>query len=324
MRRKRDAEEEALENEISDLGLDVYPRVVLASDGLEALPVVVQSFGIGGLAANVAVFGWPENPDESRRILFVRSLRDVSRHGVNIVAMSSDEQRWAAMNTRETSKKRIDVWWNDDDSSRLALLAAYLFTRTESWDKAKIRILAAVTNENRDDVYSRVESMLDDARIPADVLCLVNPDHDAIVATCADAALVFMTMRIKKAHALDPTGGDLDTLLRRLPLTAAVLAGETVDLLAGPESGRHQARTEAEEAVDEATARLVALSDRGDQIDEKIKAAAAQLFNDLSSDYVPLAELEKEREALRRRVLKARARVDSAQSELDSINGDRS
>jgi len=324
MRRTRDREEEALKSEIDELGLDVYPRVILAADGLEALPVVAQSFGIGGLAANVAVFGWPENPDKSRRVLFVRSLRDVSRHGVNIVAMSSDEQRWAAMSTRKASNKRIDVWWNGDDSSRLALLAAYLFTRTASWDKARIRILASVGDENAEDVLARVEAMLDEARIPADVLCLMNPDHDAIVATCADAALVFMTMRISKDHALDPMGGDLDSLLRRLPLTAAVLAGESVDLLAGPESGRHQARTEAEEAVEEATARLGALTDRADQIDEQIKAAAAQLFNDLSSDYVPLAGLEKQREALRRRVLKARARVESAQSELDSIIEDHS
>jgi hypothetical protein len=152
----------------------------------------------------------------------------------------------------------------------------------------------------------------------------MNPDHDTIVATCADAALVFVTMRISKDHALDPMGGDLDSLLRRLPLTAAVLASESVDLLAGPESGRHQARSEAEESVEEAIARLSALSDRTGQLDEEIKAAAAQLLNDPSGDDAPLSDLEEQREALRRRLLKARARVEGAQSELDSINGDRS
>ena len=31
------------------------------------LPVVVQAFGVGGIATNVALFGWPENPGEERR-----------------------------------------------------------------------------------------------------------------------------------------------------------------------------------------------------------------------------------------------------------------
>ena len=47
MRRQRDHAADELRAEIEALGLDVYSRVVLAADGMEALPVVVQSFGVG-------------------------------------------------------------------------------------------------------------------------------------------------------------------------------------------------------------------------------------------------------------------------------------
>lgn len=322
MRRERDQEQERLEREISDLGLDVYGRAVLAADGMEALPVVIQSFGIGGLGANTALFGWPENAEQERRLLYVRSLRDVARLGVNIVAMSSDEQRWGAMAGRDRKSRRIDVWWNDDDSSRLAVLAAYLFTRTPDWAHSAIRVLTSAPADEASAARSALSHLLTEARIPAQTTCLIDADARTIVNTCADAAIVMVPMRIHRDETLGPCGQDLDALLQRLPLTAALLAAQPVDLLAGPESGDHVTLAEAEDAVAEAETRLHTLERRLASINRDLDAAEAGLV-DGDVDAV-IEDLTRERQTVGRRTLKARARVETARTELDALIAERS
>ncbi len=321
MRRERDAAAAELRSEIDALGIDVYSRVVLAADGMEALPVVVQSFGVGGLKANTALFGWPESPDDDRRVLYVRSLRDVARLGVNVVTMSSDEQRWGALSARSKRNRRIDVWWSNDDSSRLALLTAYLFTRTSEWSRAKIRVLAAATADSVVQTRSDLKDMLAEARIEAEAVCLIDPDQAAIVNACADAALVLVTMRIRGDDTLDALGGDLDLLLRRLPMTAAVLAGEPVDLLAGPESGHHVTLAEAEEALADAKARLKTLEGRLSEATAAVDDARLWAVPDDPEDEAEIEELSRQRETVFRRTLKAQARVEAAQAEVAGIVG---
>jgi hypothetical protein len=160
--------------------------------------------------------------------------------------------------------------------------------------------------------------MLKEARIQADVVCLVNPDQAAIVNVCADATLVLVTMRIRRDETLDALGGDLDLLLRRLPMTAAILAGESFDLFAGPESGHHQSLVEAEEALQEAKARLATL-------EKKLAEASAAVDAARSSDAAEPAdrveELERSREIVLRRTIKARVRVESVQADVDALLG---
>jgi len=318
MRRERDRAEAELHEQIEKLDLDVYSRVVLAADSMEGLPVVVQSFGIGALQANTALFGWPERPNEERRIPYVRSLLDISRLGVNVVTMWSDEQRWGAMTARSKRNRRIDVWWNDDDSSRLALLAAYLFTRNSEWSRATIRVLAGAGPEGLVQRRAELAAMLQEARIEADVVCLIDPDQAAIVNACADAALVLVTMRIRGDETLDALGGDLDLLLRRLPMAAAVLAGESFDLLAGPESGHHESLTEAEEALAEAKARLATLEKKLLEATAALEVAVATDGSDPGDDF---EDLDRQREIVLRRTIKARVRVESAQADVDALLG---
>jgi amino acid transporter len=318
MRRERDLAEVELREQIEALNLDVYSRVVLAADSMEGVPVVVQSFGIGALEANTALFGWPEQPNEERRLPYVRSLLDISRLGINVVTMWSDEQRWGAMTARSGRNRRIDVWWNDDDSSRLALLTAYLFTRNSEWSHATIRVLAGAGPDDLVQRRAELATMLREARIGADVVCLVDPDQAAVVNACADAALVLVTMRIRGDETLDAFGGDLDLLLRRLPMAAAVLAGEAFDLLAGPESGHHESLTEAEEALAEAQARLATLEKKLAEASAALEAAVAAEGSDPTDNF---ENLDRQREIILRRTVKARVRVESAQAEVDAVLG---
>ncbi|HSR15492.1 MAG TPA: amino acid permease, partial [Gemmatimonadales bacterium] len=146
-RKAREAEEAALQGQIDQLGLDIHARVILAPNGMEALPTVVQSFGVGPLEANTALFGLPEQPDPDRRARYVTALQEVARFGQNVVAMSTDERRWSDMVEVPHRQRRIDVWWNDGNSSRLAAMTAYLFTRTPEWSRARIRIVAPIPGD---------------------------------------------------------------------------------------------------------------------------------------------------------------------------------
>ena len=318
MRRERDRAEVELREQIDELDLDVYSRVVLAADSMEGLPVVVQSFGIGAVGPHPGQAGWPEQPNEDRRVPYVRSLLDISRLGVNVVTMWSDEQRWGAMTARSKRNRRIDVWWNDDDSSRLALLTAYLFTRSSEWSRASIRLLAGAGSDDLVERRGELTAMLEEARIGAEVVCLIEPDQAAIVNACADAALVLVTLRIRGDETLDARGGDLDLLLRRLPMAAAVLAGESFDLLAGPESGHHESLAEAEEALAEAKARLATLEKRLAEASAVVDAASTT-GGPGTADHVE--ELDRQREIVLRRTIKARVRVEAAQADVDALLG---
>ncbi len=323
MRRERDRKQEDMQREVDELGLEVYARVILAADGIEALPVIVQSFGLGALRANTALFGWPENPDPVHRLIYVGALREIARLGVNIVAMSSDGPRWDTMAAQPARDRRIDVWWSDDDSSRLALLTAYLFTRTPQWSRAGIRVLAATSDDAIDETESQLAAMLNEARIAAEPVAVIDGDHDAVVATSADASLVFVPLRIRRDEILDAEGNDLDALLQQLPLAAGFLAGATVDLTAGPESGLYLTRAQAEARVEEAEARVKTLEHQLAAVDEEIAAhSAGSPPGDPDADE-RLATLERRRETVRRRTLKAEARAESALAELEALVRDR-
>ncbi len=310
-------EQQHLERQIDELALDVYARVVLAANGMEALPVVVQSFGLGGLRANTALFGWPESSTPEHRLRYLHGLREVARLGLNVVAMSSDQRRWAMMSAQR--ERRIDVWWSGDDSSRFALLAAYLFTRNAGWSGASIRVLASAGADEVDRVEADLAQMLAEARIPAQPECLVAADPATIARVSADAALVFVTMRLRAEEALDPVGGQLDDLLAHLPLTAAVHAGEPFDLLAGPESGHHLTLAEAEASLAAATNRKEALERSLHELDDEIRALYAQIEAGAAPQPDGLEELLDRREQIVRRILKARARVAANEAEVAEI-----
>jgi phage shock protein A len=101
-------------------------------------------------------------------------------------------------------------------------------------------------------------------------------------------------------------------------MTAAVLAGESFDLLAGPESGHHESLAEAEEALAEAKARLATLEKKLAEASAAVDAAGTTGDSE-SADQVE--ELTRNREIVLRRTIKAQVRVESAQADVDALLG---
>ncbi len=307
-------EEQALNDQIRVLGLDVYGRAILVSDGLDALPVVVQSFGLGRVDANITLFGWPESPDPVDRHAYVNSLRDIARLGVNVVALWTDRRRWDKVELTPEKERSILVVWSDGDTGRLALLAAYLCTRTSFWGRATIEVLGeAGEGEDPDLLRNQIARVVEEARIPAEVRVLVQPDADDIVEAGRQASMVLLPMRIRGQELLDRKGHPLDPMMRRLPMTAALLAGTPIDLFAQPDSGEAARLAEAEESVDEARRRLAILERHLAEQESHVEVMAAA--DPTHPDYQPrLDAAEKRLDDLFRRTAKARARLESAEA----------
>lgn len=313
VRGRIEAEEEGakLQEEIDKLGLAVHGRAVITSDGMNALPVIVQAFGIGRIHANVVLFGWPESPNPEQLALYVGAVRGVARLGVNVMSLSTDELRWKRFDETPRSQRRLHVFWEDNDSGRLALLAAYLCTRDPEWSKATIRLISLSSEESQSPEV--LAAMLEEVRIQADIVHIPEATHDDIIFACSDATLVLMPMRLREGKIIDQLGGELMSLAQRLPMTVAIHAGEPIQLATDPESGRASFIAEAESAADEARGRLRRLV-------AQLETATIEMEKATSvGDENRAKELEDQLARIRRRILSTEVRVERAEAEVAEL-----
>ncbi len=319
-RRERDDEQRRLAEQVDSLSLDVFPLAVLAPDALEALPIIVQSYGIGNLRANTVLFGWPENPSTTIREAFFQAIADTIRNGLNVVCMSSDAVRWNLTEELSGSARTIDVWWNDDDASRLALLAAYLCTRTEPWHDASLRLLAPTPDgTSTDEVRDRLASILENARIAAEPVAIPAAYPTAVAGESATAALVLLPARMRRGDAMTLFDQPLEALMVRLPLSAAIFAGAPIDLSAGPDTGQHTLLAELEERHETAEHRLRTLQNQFDRAEAELALLLRQAHENGGVDQSELDEAEDHLARLERRKLKARAAVELARQDVDNL-----
>jgi hypothetical protein len=126
--------------------------------------------------------------------------------------------------------RRIDVWWFDDESSRLMLLLAHLMTRTEEWEDAKIRVLAPATADAAERTRSALVKRLDEIRIDAITEIVPDPEIEDVVERSRDAALVYIPLRIEGMRLSDAFGWGITPVLTSLPIVALVAAAQDVRL----------------------------------------------------------------------------------------------
>ncbi len=300
-----------LQDEIDELGLAVHGRAVLAADGMDALPVIVQSFGIGRIKPNVVLFGWPESPNPEQLAVYVDAVQSVARLGVSVMSLSTDAARWTEFAETPPAKRKLNVFWHDSDSGRLALLAAYLCTRDPEWHKARIRLISLSSAET--DSRESLSAMLEEVRIDAEIVHIPGAGHDDIVAACADATLALLPMRLRRGQIVDLLGADMISLAARLPMTAAIHAGEPIHLDTDPESGRAFHIAQAEATAEEARLRLR-------RLERRLKEATGELDRvTRDGNQERAGELEDRVGQIRRRIMTTRVRVEQAESEVAQL-----
>jgi amino acid transporter len=230
--RLREEAEAELRAEIRERELEVYPLVVGASDLRIGAATLVQSWGLGPIRSNTVVLNWMEEAAEgtSAELWYGRLLANAIRLKQNVVVLDTDEVSWDRLEQIPNGERRIDVWWFDDESSRLMLLFAYLMTRTEGWDEARIRVLTPTSAEARQRVEANVRRRLEESRIEAEIETVVDLDEATLVAHSHDFPLVFLPLRVHGMRLATPLSEDLPALLARLPVTALIAAAQDVQL----------------------------------------------------------------------------------------------
>jgi hypothetical protein len=269
--RLREEADNELKKDISENLWPAFPLVVTGEDPQQTLPTLIQSFGVGPLKANMALFNWSGSLRKGvlgiRRSAYANNIKATFRLGCNILLLVAPPEAWAKLETVSAADRRIDVWWRDDPSGRLMILLAHLMTRNSQWEEARIRLMAGASGSEKDieAVKEDLRGMLEEIRIIADPQVVTDPDDLSIAGNSDDAALVLMPFRIGGGEIAGAYQTDIDDLAGRGMMVALVLAAEDIDLDADPEEGKHG----------EVAAALDALTDAGSRVDQVEKEAEA-------------------------------------------------
>jgi len=239
--------------------------------------------------------------------------------------LNAAENEWNKLNTVPSEKRRIDVWYWDDASSHLMLLLAYLATRNNDWQAAKIRVLAPSADHPTEEKMTTFRSRLEDARIEAEPELVFNANISNVIAYSKDASLVFLPFRLKGNQPVDPFDNPVDQILAELPVTALVLAAEDIELEAEPEEGiagkiaaALDARADAEKKAMDAEKAAAEADKAGLSVREKLQQAKEKALESASAESTvtefetELRDAEKKAEKADRRSAKARAKADEA------------
>jgi amino acid transporter len=263
--RERASVEDRLGQDLREGGFQAFPLAVAAPSLEVGIQLLVQACGAGPLRANTALLNWlEERPDPEAGRRYGRNLRATFRLGLNLVILDAKPEEWDELETHEPHGRRIDVWWQDDATSRLMLLLAYLITRSDDWDGAAIRVLAAAGDQSEEARLETLRQTLDEARIEGEPLVTAPWSPDLVAEHSGGSSLVFLPLRLRGESLLGPSGEPVDAFLDGLPIVALVIAAHDIDLGAEPEEGvagdraaaldalgaaREKARTAGEEAA---------------------------------------------------------------------------
>jgi len=332
MRRVREEAENKLRQDIFKDGAQALALVVVAPNLQSGIQSIVQAYGVGAVRANTILLNWlGRSPN---RILdlndqdFGRNLRAARLYGCNLVILDAKADKWSALTESDKKDLFIDVWWWNDATSRLMLLMAYLITRSDHWNDARIRLLAVSGSKPGDQTLDSLNSMLEEVRIEAESILVENIDADTIAEYSTDSALAFLPFRLQENRVVDPFGNPMADTLFLLPVTALVMAAEDIALDAEPEEGEagekaqvldaleaaqkkeKQAAKEAENAVDAAeTARK-----KAEEIKSGIEAADPEAVEKVEK---AAEETEKLADKLARKAAKAAAKARTAAKEAE-------
>ena len=337
MKKSKQEAEDALSLEIKKAGSTAFPLVVVSDDISKALPILVQSYGVGPFRANTVLINWMDQLDRGisgiGALQYVQNLRGLFRQGCNLVVLNETEDYGANLNKVPEADRRIDVWWWGDVTSRLMLLLAYLMTRSEQWDQTTLRLLVCWgENESQTDMET-IRQTLEDIRIDASPEILGRVDTDTVIRQSKTAAMTFLPFYFKQYKLVDPFGNSVSRILAQLPAVALVKASKDIDLDAEPEEGAAGEIAAAIDAVSGADKKARAAEkeaarekEQVDTLKEKIQKLDADA--DPNDDTVTLADVrsqlsdaEAALEKAHRRAVRARAKADDAAAGLSKLTG---
>lgn len=231
---KRAELQEALRNEIESQGLDAFPLAVAAPDLRDAVGTLLQTWGIGPVRANTVLLDWwerlPETSSSADPSRYGRQLQSILRLGCHVLILDITGREMREAERAKPEDRRIDVWWWEESSCRLALLLAYLVTRSPEWENVPIRVLAPCRDEEDRKIEGHLQGVLEEARIDATIEMVPSASTKDLIERSHDASIVFFRMMLNGMQAVDPFEEPLEDVITELPITCIVGAASAVRL----------------------------------------------------------------------------------------------
>lgn len=183
---RRANQERILHNFIHDENLQAFPAVVVAPDVAQGIQTLIQCQGLGRLRPNTALLGWPL--EEARAEAFGKTLRTVSRLGRSIIVLRIRDD---SIYPGEAPPGTIDVWWRGQRNGELMVLLAHLLAKNNEWRTRPIRVLRAIEHPGGEgEVRQHLERLIEEARINAEPVVVVNRDIRAAIQEVSSAAAI--------------------------------------------------------------------------------------------------------------------------------------
>jgi amino acid transporter len=329
--KKKAAELTELNRCIREADLKIFPLVVSGQDIIETLETLLQSYGIGPLKGNTMLCNWYGETMTSfpglTAMKFGNTLKLAFRSGYNLVVFHGDLLRSEQLFDKEKKERIIDVWWNNDASSRLMLLLAYLMTRNDLWAHGTIRLLTVGETTDLTESIKLLEQQLEDARIPAQPILVPDMQPKTVVEQSSGADMVFLPFRIKQSLLTDTSGFSLERVLTRLPPVALVMAARDIDLDAEPEEGAAGQIAEAMDKLRDAEKRLMGAQEQYQKLEKQLLSIQKQLEATNSGDgenheklQKQLTQTETDMKKSAQKVAREQAKFDGATAQLSLLN----
>jgi amino acid transporter len=321
---------------IREADLNIFPLVVSDRDTTHALELLLQGYGVGPLKGNTLLCNWYGETMSSfpglSAMKFGHSLRIAFRSRYNLVVFHADPLRTDNLFDTDKKERLIDVWWNDDASSRLMLLLAYLMTRDSLWGQATIRLLSVGESISLTENVEILEQQLDDARIPAQPVLVSDMKPETIIGESSGSDMVFLPFRIKQSMLTDNGGYSLERVLTRLPPVALVMAAQDLDLDAEPEEGTAGQLARAMDSLHGAEKRLARAEELKLKNETRLTAIREKLEvqteppdeNARAEQEKELARVEAETEKSFRKAAREQAKHDDAMALVMKLSEDNS
>lgn len=304
-----------LQHAMSESGVAGFTQCLWAESMPQGVSSLLQLAGIGALAPNMVLSGWPRNwvgsnnaptPDA---VDYVAALKTALTMRKALVAVKGDDD--PALVSSTPMKGTIDIWWVRVDSG-LLLLLPFLLTRHPKWARCQLRLFA-VEDASDDHSATRVERLreyLAVQRIPAKLIVLRTEGHIAMDAVngrtlTADAReqlatamqATTMTMVASPQKPRRPTAMELFSQGGKQPNFQEDTAAAAIPEDAQEPEGMRMSQSQSTEATDfdianaASSTSIAATAEQGRIAEASRRMKAAEKLNDLMREHSSEAAL---------------------------------
>jgi potassium/chloride transporter 4/5/6 len=195
-----------------------FPEVDLARDLVDGIVDVTQANGMGGIASNTVLLGWPEDPQ--LQIDFLRAMRRLEVLNKSLIFA---RVRPKLLYKRAGVERQIMVWWGGlQRNGDLMLLLTYLLSGNSSWRNARVKVMSLATTETmKQQNELNLKRLLSAIRIEADIeVLLKDPEAkvaDVIRERSADAEVVLIGLATPDKGQEAEYAARLEVLTEGLP-----------------------------------------------------------------------------------------------------------